>query len=177
MNCKEFVWGFQTWGSLFLAETLDWLQTCIPSQGTCAIYWMLLPRTVPYPEINSTCAIIHHFWEASDFIEYWTGTTVQYSGKLESQKSSYSLNTRKMKQQEKYSLVTTLGHHFTKQKRSFSQLIFCFLYSFMLPALNWLHLWFLYGFETKKYSTISARAPLFTNLHNNFLIHTPELYY
>lgn len=82
---------------------------------------------------------------------YWigTGTTVQYSGKLESQKSSYSFNTR-MKQQEKYSLVTTLGHHFTKQKHSFSQLIICFSYNFLLLELNWLCLWFFYIFETKK---------------------------
>lgn len=79
---------------------------------------------------------------------YWigTGTTVQYSGKLECQKSSYSLNTRGMKQQEKYSLVTTLGHPFTKRKHSFSQLIFCFSYSFatstqLVASVIPLHLW------------------------------------
>lgn len=78
---------------------------------------------------------------------YWigTGTTVQYSGKLKSQKSSYSLDTEGMKQQEKYSLVTTLGHHFTKQKHLFSQLIFCFLIQFTSTQLGAsvipLHLW------------------------------------
>lgn len=79
---------------------------------------------------------------------YWigTGTIVQYSGKLKSQKSSYFLNTRGMKQQEKYSLVTTLGHDFTKQKHSFSQLLFCFSYSFatstpLAASVTPLHLW------------------------------------
>jgi len=33
MNSKEFVWGSQTWGSLFLAKTLDWLQTCYTLTG------------------------------------------------------------------------------------------------------------------------------------------------
>lgn len=163
MNYKEFVWCFQTWGSLFLAKTLDWLQTCYTLIGhicnvlnasakDCSIS-RNQQHTCNNPPLLGRIRI------------YWIGTrtTVQYS-----EHWHRITGVPEILLLLEHNRNETIGEIFFahnsrpslyKHKHSLPQLHVSII--ILLLALDWLHLQFLYFPETKNFDNLCPNSSVY----------------
>lgn len=137
MNCKEFVWGFQTWGSLFLAKTLDWLQTCYTLTGHICNVLNASAKDCSVSRNQQHMCNNPSLLGRIRLYSIGTRTTVQYSGKLAQDYWSPRNLSTPWTQQEKYSDHNSRPSLYQTQALTLSAT--CFPYILLL-ALDWLHL-------------------------------------